>query len=81
MGMRAPDECGVQRAWQAHVIDELALPGQKRRVFEARDPCAELLRAHMPIGPAVAWPVQAGERVSAGRDGKERASRNPHKIA
>ena len=39
-------KAGVQRAGQLHVVDEPAAPGQQRRIFEARDPRAEMLRAH-----------------------------------
>ena len=46
VAVRAAHEGRVQRAGQAHVIDKLAPPGQQRRVFEARDPCAKVLRAH-----------------------------------
>ena len=70
MGVRAPHERGVQHAGQVHVIDELAPPGEQRRVFEARDPCAEVLRAHMPFVPRVAL-ARPGGRASIGRSGRQ----------
>ena len=51
VAMGAADEGRVQRAGQAHVVDELTSPGEERGVFEARDPCAKVLRAH-PACPA-----------------------------
>ena len=69
MGVRAAHEGCVQRAGQVHVIDELAAAGQQRRVFEARDPCAEVLRAHPGSNPAkmtIARMRRAGEYRPAG---------------
>ena len=73
VGVGAAHEGRVQRAGQAHVVDELAPPGQQRGVFEARDPCAEMLRAHLGLSRENdRLPAWAGRRVSAGRDGKGR---------
>ena len=68
----AADESRVQHAGQVHVIDELAAPGEQGRVFEARDPCAEVLRAHAVRSAKCPMARRAGERVSAGRNGKGR---------
>src|SRR5580704_11157135 len=39
-------EAGVQHPRQHHVADEAAAAGEQRRIFEAQDTGAEMLRAH-----------------------------------
>jgi hypothetical protein len=46
VGVRAAHEASVQRAGKPYVVDEAPASGQERRIFEARDAGAEMLRAH-----------------------------------
>ena len=46
MGVRCAHEACVQRAGYQDVIDETTAPGEQRRIFEARDAGAEMVRAH-----------------------------------
>ena len=55
MRMRAAHEACVQRAGKIDVSNEAPASGEQRRIFEARDAGAEMLRAHgrMPRNSAM----------------------------
>jgi hypothetical protein len=61
MGVRAPDEGGVQHARQLHVVDEAPFPAKEARVFAPRHGRAEILGSHCAISlRGVPWPALNG---------------------